>query len=448
MSGFKDHLRHVEGLELILDSKNLTFTNQTPRCVLSGADGQGGLCKVPIDDSLFSKHLLFLGNIGTGKTNAISQIISQIKSQMTDQDVMVIFDTKGDFYNRFYAEGDIVISNDTASFAGTGDYWNIFSEITIDNTAQSIKENALEIANNLFADKVKNTNQPFFPQAAKDILATFLTICAEDKSVSAMLDNQHLIEFFENSTREDILEFFQKNEKNRILSYISKDASQQADGVLSELHQLLSEIFIGDFRQVGNLSIRDLIRQKGGKTIFVEYDITIGSVLAPIYRLLFDLAIKEGMGKHRSHGNVWFVIDEFRLIPNLQHIDNGINFGRSQGLKFILGIQNIPQVHKEYGESMAESLLSGLSTTISFRVDDIKSRNFIQNRYGSSLKKLIFRKSGQVTQGQITEEVRQAKVIEDWDISRLKTGEAIIGIPNINPFLFRFDEFWPAISHT
>lgn len=442
MSEFKDHFRHVEGLQLVSDAAGLPLSDVTSaaRCTLSGKDGKSIPFKVPVSEELFSKHLLLLGNIGTGKTTAISQIISQVKASMANDDIMIIFDTKGDFYERFFTEGDIVITNDTTGFKGCNDRWNIFKEITIDDTLRSIRENALEIANNLFADKIKNTTQPFFPQAAKDILATFLAICAMDKEAADANSNESLLDFLENVTKQDLLEFFETNGYKRLGSYLSADSSGQSEGILSELYQLLSEIFVGSFRQRGTLSIRDLIRKKGGKTIFIEYDITIGSILAPVYRLLFDLAIKEGMGKNRSRGNTWFVIDEFRLIPNLQHIDNGINFGRSQGLKFILGLQNIPQVYQAYGESIAESLLSGLSTNISFRVDDKKSRSFIQSRYGNALKKLVFRKSGQAAAGQIAEEIKTALVIEDWDISRLNTGEAIIGIPNMNPFVFRFDQ--------
>ena len=122
MNGFKDHLQHVEGLELQTDFTRLTFSNEVPRCSLSGVDGKGVSCKVPIDDKLFSKHLFLLGNIGTGKTNAISQIISQVKNKMTEDDVMVIFDTKGDYFNSFYAKGDLVISNDSESFTNSSNY--------------------------------------------------------------------------------------------------------------------------------------------------------------------------------------------------------------------------------------------------------------------------------------------------------------------------------------
>jgi len=38
----------------------------------------------------------------------------------------------------------------------------------------------------------------------------------------------------------------------------------------------------------------------------------------------------------------------------------------------------------------------------------------------------------------LVEEVREANVIEDWDIFNLKIGQAIIGLPNRNPFFFGF----------
>lgn len=439
-TGFQDHLRHVEGLELLHEAARVPPGPDAARCTLAGRDGTGQAMTLKLDDTLFSKHLLFLGNIGTGKTNAISQFVSQIKEQLTADDLLIIFDTKGDFHQAFYKPGDVVISNNGADFQGAAEPWNIFKEVLLDGSGEGMKEIAQEVAHNLFADQIKRTSQPFFPQAAKDILGTFLTVCAT-RIADDQLTNDRLMGFFEGQTRDDIRAFFEKHGEARIGSYLSKEAAAQADGVLAELNQLLGQLFVGDFRKAGGLSVRELVRQKGGRTIFIEYDITLGSVLAPIYRLLLDLAIKEAMGKKRGKGNVWVFIDEFRLIPNLQHIDNGINFGRSQGLKFILGIQNIPQVHNEYGEALAESLLSGLSTTVSFRVDDSRTREFVQNRYGFALKKLVHKKLGQVGPNQIQEEVRPSKVVEDWDISRLPVGSAIIGLPGQDPFIFRFGEW-------
>ncbi|MCD8540916.1 MAG: type IV secretion system DNA-binding domain-containing protein [Leadbetterella sp.] len=335
MSQLQNHIKHFEGFELVSDSKDLKLSDDShARCILQGTDSMGNTLSLPLTDSIFSKHLLFLGNIGTGKTNAISQLISQIKSQLKEDDLMIIFDTKGDFYDQFYKDGDIVISNDASKFKGFSDYWNMFSELTIDKTEQSITENALEIASTLFFDRIKKTQQPFFPQAAKDMLATILSIFSinDDKED---LNNEALINYLINTCNtNDLRQLFEEWGHNSINSYIAGDDSPQTGGVLSELYQLLREVFIGDFRKSGNLSIRDLVRKKGGKTIFLEYDISVGNVLTPIYRLLFDLAIKETLSSSKREtpkGNVWFFIDEFSFLPNLKYLDNGVNFGRSQG---------------------------------------------------------------------------------------------------------------------
>ena len=97
--------------------------------------------------------------------------------------------------------------------------------------------------------------------------------------------------------------------------------------------------------------MRNFIRGKGGRALFVEYDIASGNRLLPVYRVLIDLAIKEalGLGRAKSRGNVFFVLDEFALLPHLGHISNGINFGRSLGSKFMVGTQNVNQVLKAMG---------------------------------------------------------------------------------------------------
>src|ERR1044072_3299433 len=137
MRQLPNNVKHLLGLELINDGSKLSLPASNTRCKVNGKDFNGNQLALHLDDTLFSKHLLFLGNIGTGKTNAISQIVSQIKSQLTENDLMIIFDTKGDFYHQFFKEGDIVISNDSSKFKGSNDYWNIFSELTIDKTTQS-----------------------------------------------------------------------------------------------------------------------------------------------------------------------------------------------------------------------------------------------------------------------------------------------------------------------
>lgn len=411
----------------------ILYPTQNPRCAFIGVDQAGRDIYLPIDANLLSRHMVLLGGIGTGKTNTFNQIIGQLRHTMTQDDIMIIFDTKGDFYNTFYRPGDIVISNDQSATGPNGtDYWNIFNEIEHD---EHMEENIVEIAKSLFHQKLEKTNQPFFPNAAKDLFSAILTHFTRNPQLEA--NNATLRTFLDGSPTAQIREMLkQHDDLKAMVSYIFDDRSPQTQGVISELQQLSREIFLGNFKKPGTLSMRNIVRNKGGKFVFIEYDLGIGNMLSPIYSLLFDLAIKEALCRKKSEGNVYFITDEFSLIPNLQHVDDAVNFGRSLGVKFMIGIQNIDQVYENYGENRARSLLSGFLTSICFRVNDGKSKEYIRELHGVNRKKEIYMAS---VQGRgIVESVRDANVVEDWDITRLGIGQAIIGFPGMPPFVFQF----------
>ena len=418
-----------------LETKPSAFSSKDERCRMLGRDASGEVCAVPLSDDLLCSHLLFLGGIGTGKTNAIFQLLTQLRGSMTDRDVMVIFDTKGDYCKEFYRSGDTVISNDSKATGPSGqDYWNLFGEI---GTGESVEANIVEIAKTLFHERTENTSQPFFPNAAKDLFCAILTHFARSGGTETM-DNARLRSFLDQSSTGELRAMLQSHaDMKAMVSYIADDRSPQTQGVLSELQQMVREILIGNFRKPGGISVRNTIRRKGGQCIFIEYDLGIGNLLTPIYRLLFDLAIKESLCREKSEGNVWFVIDEFRLLPNLQHVDNGVNFGRSLGAKFMIGAQSIEQIFHSYGESLARSILSGFMSTVAFRVNDATTREFIKELFGRNRKRETYMATVQ-TRG-IVENVRDANVVEDWDITNLSTGQAILSFPGSMPFLFQFD---------
>lgn len=411
----------------------ILYPTKNPHCAFIGVDNSGREQYVPLDAELLSRHILLLGGIGTGKTNTFYQIIGQLRQSMTRDDVMIIFDTKGEFYDTFYRPGDIVIGNDDNATGPNGkDYWNIFREI---ERGAHMDENIVEIAKSLFHQKLEKTNQPFFPNAAKDLFAAILTHFTRNPSAEA--NNEALRAFLDGAPTAAIREMLKQHEDLKaMVSYIFDDRSPQTQGVISELQQLSREIFLGNFKKKGTLSMREIVRNKGGRLVFIEYDLGIGNMLSPIYSLLFDLAIKEALCRRKSEGNVYFITDEFSLLPNLQHIDDAVNFGRSLGVKFMIGIQNIDQLYDSYGENRARSLLSGFSTSVCFRVNDAKSKEYIRELHGVNRKKEIYMAS---VQGRgIVESLRDANVVEDWDITRLAIGQAIIGFPGMPPFLFRF----------
>lgn len=86
----------------ILRYNPIQYNCLNPKFAFYGVDEKNNNISLPIDEDLLSKHFLLLGGIGTGKTNTFFQIIQQIRQNMVKDDIVIIFDTKGDFYEKFY----------------------------------------------------------------------------------------------------------------------------------------------------------------------------------------------------------------------------------------------------------------------------------------------------------------------------------------------------------
>lgn len=414
------------------------YQEKDPHFFLMGHNALGEPMRIPVGEQMLSRHMLLLGGIGTGKSNAFNFLIRNVRSSLTDRDVVIIFDTKGDFYREFYQPGDVVISNDSRADGGSGpDYWNLFGEVTIDDR---VEENILEIAKSFFSEKLAHTTQPFFPNAAKDLFSALLLHMVRSDQFASSRNNQALRSLFDTFSVPAMKRILQSHQDLKAMtSYIEDEKSGQTLGVVAELQQMVREIFVGNFRKKGGLSMRQLVRQKGGRVIFVEYDLGIGAMLTPVYRLLIDLAVKEALCRTSNEGSVYFFIDEFRLLPHLEHIDDGVNFGRSLGAKFFVGIQNIDQIAAAYGQNLARSILSGFGTTLAFRVNDAGSREYIKGLFGRNIKLQTYLSA--IQNRGVSEQIREGFVVEDEDITNLPVGQAIIGAPGCQPFRFQFKRY-------
>ncbi len=406
-----------------------------------------------LDESILSKHMMLIGGTGCGKTNTFLHLVRQIKTKMTSDDVMIVFDTKGDYQKEFYEhKNDRLISVSTELNDGL-DKWNIFKEILVDGLRkEAIESNISEIAWGLFSESIsKNNSNPFFPNAARDLFAAVLT-CLVRKTgykpelIEKYMDNEYLRNFFDSLTVGVLKSLFKdQNDQISVLTYLGDGENPQGLGVLAEMQTVVRKIFVGDFAEKGDFSIREFVRHRGAKTLFIEYDLDRGSTLTPVYKLLIDLALKEAMGanaKQRANesrgGNVYVFCDEFKLLPDLQHIDDAVNFGRSLGVKIFAGLQSIEQMSENYGESRGKNIIAGFSTVMSFRANDESTRQFTTGKYG---KNYVLEQYVSNITNSVPEEKRLGNVVEDWEICGLDIGEAIIGFPNGEPFKFKFEEY-------
>ena len=388
-----------------------------------------------------STHILTTGGTGSGKTNVIFEITRQIKRQLTADDVMIIFDTKKD-YLALRDVRDQVISNSLEdkhdNFA-----WNIFMEIVADGwEKEAIEINADEIANLIFSDSIESSQSPFFPRAAKDIFAailkgiTFVGIDNKEHRIMHM-NNDALRKYLSKVNAKMLCEFLSKFPELRgVLKYIGDGSSEQALGVLAELEETTGQLFRKSFGLDGRFSVRKLVKERGARALFVEYDLSSGSAFIPMYRVLFDMFLKQSLC-NTSRGKVYVVCDELKLLPHLLHLEDALNFGRSIGVSVIAGIQSMEQLYETYGEIGGRNIASGFQTTICFHTNNQATREYISGIHGANYTANQHTGASNTLQ----ESIREGYAVEDWDIVNLNQGEAIIGLPFEKPIKFKFERY-------
>lgn len=379
---------------------------------------------------LLSRHLLTMGAIGSGKSNTLYHVVRALRKVLTERDCLVVFDAKGDYLKEFGRDGDVVISPKRAIATAR---WNLYQEI-LASPAEERDQTIREIVGSMFQHLIEHSQSPVFPSGARDILYALLTAHIR---TSAKWDNAQLRAFISRSPIPALRETIDAHEDLKwVLSYMMSEKGSTTQSYVSPLYQAVQELLTGEFGQAGQFSMRQFVQDGGGRAVFLEYDLANANVLAPIYSLLLDLAMKEMLGRQSTAAShhTYFVLDEFPLIPKLNYMENALNFGRSLGVRVVAGIQNAAQVETQYGSSGARSLLAGFGTTMAFRLFDETSRRIIQERHG--MNKLGVGYASSNAQKGVVDQLVDGSVITDWDISALETGMAIVSMPEGEPFLF------------
>lgn len=400
-----------------------------------------------INKDMLAYGLLAIGAPGTGKTNFFNMTLDRILATMQPTDVIIIFDTKGDYLETFGSRipdsVKMVIGNGEA-YRRITSYHNIFAEVMprgndgkLVYTPES-DEDVLELCGQLFRP-MKSETQPIFPAMAEQVVAAVLIYYMRTywRSDQTKLNNKEIINFFTHSTNDDLKKVLSSEymaDQRSCIDYISSKGNQ-TQGVNSYIGTMLKKMFVGPFAQADparEFSMRDIVCSGKKKVVFIEYDLRKGQLLAPMYSILIDNALKNAMGgRQRVKTNKYFLLDEMLLLPKLEHLSDSLNFGRSLGVRVMCGLQNTCGLEEQYGEAGAKNILSSFQNMVAFRMNDYDTRQFVINRLGENYQNFSF--SAQQTNLNIQ---RAGHTVEDWNLLKLENGEAVVSLTGENPFLF------------
>lgn len=389
---------------------------------------------------------------GGGKTNLFDMILSRLLTDMDNQDVIIIFDTKGDYLAEFGSripEEERVVIGSGWEYRKITSYHNIFAEIMprgVDGKLVYTPDSdvdALEIAE-LFFQQMHSETQPVFPAMAEQIVAGIIIYFMrrywrEDQS---RLNNQELIHFFQSRTTEELKAVFEEDymeDYKSCISYISGKGTQ-TQGVNSYIGAILRKMFIGPFAMADparEFSMMHILTGSKRTVVFIEYDLKRGNALAPMYGILIDQALKNALGgRGDTRKNVYLRLDEWALLPKLKYAADSLSFGRSQGVKVMAGIQNISAIEDLYGEAGARNILAGFQNIFAFRITDYHTRRFLVERLGENYQNISFSAQNESANIQYT-----GHTLEEWDLMELELGQAAVVLAGEAPFLFRFPRY-------
>ncbi len=389
---------------------------------------------------------------GGGKTNLFDMILSRLVTDMDNQDVIIIFDTKGDYLAEFGSripEEERVVIGSGWEYRKLTSYHNIFAEIMprgVDGKLVYTPDSdvdTLEIAE-LFFQQMHSAPQPVFPAMAEQIVAGIIIYFMrrywrEDQS---RLNNQELIHFFQSRTTEELKAVFEEDymeDYKSCISYISGKGTQ-TQGVNSYIGAILRKMFIGPFAMADparEFSMMHILTGRKRTVVFIEYDLKRGNALAPMYGILIDQALKNALGgRGDTRKNVYLLLDEWALLPKLKYAADSLSFGRSQGVKVMAGIQNISAIEDLYGEAGARNILAGFQNIFAFRITDYHTRRFLVERLGENYQNISFSAQNESANIQYT-----GHTLEEWDLMELELGQAAVVLAGEAPFLFRFPRY-------
>lgn len=416
----------LKGLQI---ARDIPYREPDALFALGGSDGMGKSVYLPIGTNLIDRHLLVLGSPATGKTNLLLHLARGLRANLTENDMLVILDPAGEYYNALYQKGDVVFADDKRAAGPDGaECWNLFEEFTDD---ARLIEDASSLFGLLFEERIRGAARPFYPTAARDLIMA-LAVYLKRRGDSDLCTCQALRELIDGFDMDSMCQLLEAAPEFRAFASYLGDG-ERAQGVVADLQQAARELLAGRFGARGTLGMRKLLHARGGRTVFVCYDPARGPLTRPVFTALMDLCLTEALSRVEPDGVVTVLLDGPCVLGRLPHLEDALALGRAKGLRILMAETGIGALKARY-EAAAEPMLGEIGTTVAFRLRDRESRAHVKNLYGRHRAVESYRST--VQRGMV-EQVMDEHVISDEDLTALQTGESIIATLHYPPFLFR-----------
>ncbi|MBY0281117.1 MAG: type IV secretion system DNA-binding domain-containing protein [Alphaproteobacteria bacterium] len=365
-----------------------------------------------------TKHIMTLGTTGSGKTNCLNHLLSQIRNR---NQKAVILDTTGDFVSRYYnPETDTLLN----PFDERSQNWSFWSDCEF-----SFHYDALAAA--FIPNKLKDD---FWTTAAR----TLFSVAAQ--KLSSKRDLKELLDVLLKKPQKQLQSFFQGTSAAAL---VETRAEQMVGSIRAVLNANIKSLFLLE-SQEPFFSIRKWVQdeedqakeiQKGW--LFLTCTPEQRDTLRPLLSAWVGISSMALMGCPPSlDRRVWFILDELASLNQLESLPTALAEFRKYGGCVVAGLQDIHQIESRYGREEGKAMLGLFNTKIVFRLNDYDTAKRVSDSFGeketSEMIEGISFGAHQMRDGvSLSDQRKYRPVISPTDLMKLKNLESYIKMAEV-----------------
>lgn len=376
---------------------------------------------VAIDYNRETEHFLISGKTGSGKTQAINEILRTAKSRNNEghNNKAIIADPAGGYLARFgHAQSLILNPFDKRSVE-----WSPFSEIHQVYDCQRLALAAIPNGNGNSAEW--NT----YAQ----------TLLTELFKIQWKAGNYSLRELLRLANTARPAELDKLLRDTPAGAFTALDNERMLGSIRSVMASYLASWEYLPDR--GSFSIREWVKgvdQNNTEWLYITYMDNQLTALKSLIGCWLEIAIVEGLSlPENPERRLFYVMDEMDSLGKVPSLRLGVTKLRKYGGVCVGGLQTIAQLRSTYGKDEAQTLLSSMSTKLLLAAGDNETAEYFSHEIGEQEIQRTVTSKGQSTSGTFSNRTNSTSTNTSIErkIERAVLPSEISSLPNLNGFL-------------
>lgn len=377
--------------------------------------------EVRISEVLSRRHILIVGQSGSGKSNLTIQHLLAIQAAGRRA---VVNDFKGDLVERYLRPGTDLILN-PLDRRGVG--WTIFNDIETQLDLISLVAMLIPLGKG---------NDIFWNAAARDVLRGVIAWCYK----FGQRTNRALCEALAGSIR-DLAEMCRATQAGRAgARYLEDPCSKMAEGIIAVLTAHTDWLH---FAPDGDFSLRQWAACPADSTIFITSLDEAADIMKPYLSLVTEFFAKRFLSLPeivKAETTIYLLLDELGNMHRLPSVKHLLTAGRSKGVVVEVGIQDLAGMESVYGREDTKTIINNCGSKMIMNLGESEAAELCSELCGDEdcwqfSTSYTIDPDGQRVTENLSRQQKRKRVVTATEIKRLQVGHGYFMLPGGNPAL-------------